>query len=448
MSDPKITTTQWKALAAAWLGWAFDGLDGYLYVLVALKFVRELVGPAAPDSEVQTKAGIIQAFFLIGWAVGGAVFGRIGDRLGRSRTLTLTVLTYAIFTGMSFFATAWWHLLVFRFVAALGIGGEWAAGSALVSEMLHKRHRAWASATLQTGYMCGMLMAIGTLQIQSRLPQQFQDPRYVFLVGVLPAIFTVWIRYAVPEPQEWQAARRGREMPSIASLFGPALRRTMLLTVSLTAISLTTVWAFLYFAPQIVQRLPQTSAWTAQEKSNLLTFATVAYTLTNILANYIACYLARFIGHRRAFLILLLGSLISFMLFFRQPTLATVVPLLCIGAFFSLGLFGLFPLYIPPLFPTLVRTLGAGFTYNTGRLIAGVGSVFGAAISANAGGPHRAIYWTGFLYVAGIAVAFFIPEIHEVEERRRGCGACGCDLAGLPNSAEAQCPECGAIIGP
>src|SRR6185295_10776569 len=93
-----------------------------------------------------------------------------------------------------------------------------------------------------------------------------------------------------------------------------------------------------------------------------------------------------------------------------------VVPLLCVTSFFSLGLFGLFPMYIPPLFPTLVRTLGAGFTYNTGRLIAGVGSVLGATISANTGGPHKAIFWTGFLYIAGLAVALFIPEIHEAEK--------------------------------
>ena len=107
MDGTRLTWTQWKGLAAAWLGWAFDGLDGYLYVLVALRFVRELVGAGASDAEVQTKAGIIQAIFLVGWAVGGAVFGRIGDRLGRSRTLTLTVLTYAVFTGLSFFATEW-----------------------------------------------------------------------------------------------------------------------------------------------------------------------------------------------------------------------------------------------------------------------------------------------------------------------------------------------------
>lgn len=416
MSEGKITGTQWKALAAAWFGWAFDGLDGYLLVLINLKFVGMLLPPGTPEPEVQTKAGIIQACFLAGWAVGGAVFGRVGDRLGRSRTLTLTVLTYAVFTGLAFFATEWWHLLLFRFVAALGIGGEWAAGSALVSEMLHKRHRTWASATLQSGYMVGMLVAITTIRVQGWLPAQFQHPKWVFLVGTLPALFTVFIRYFVPEPEEWSSARRRQAMPSVAELFRPRLRRITLLTVGLTSISLTTVWAFLYFAPQIIDRAAP-AEWDASARSTFKFWATVAYIVTNIVANFFACSLAARIGHRKSFLIMLAGSLASFALFYSAPTTGSVVPILCIGAFFSLGLFGLFPLYIPPLFPTMVRTLGAGFTYNIGRLVAAVCTLMTSQISAYAGGPHRAIFWTGFLYLAGLVVALFIPEIHEAERR-------------------------------
>ncbi|MBI3721029.1 MAG: MFS transporter, partial [Fimbriimonas ginsengisoli] len=111
------------------MGWAFDGLDGFLYSLVAVPFVKELLGGASAGMpEVAKKAALIQAVFLFGWALGGAFFGRIGDKIGRTHTLTLTILTYALFTGLSFFSQAWWHLMIFRFVAALGIGGEWAAG--------------------------------------------------------------------------------------------------------------------------------------------------------------------------------------------------------------------------------------------------------------------------------------------------------------------------------
>src|SRR5262249_21596933 len=121
-----LSPRQWRSGVAAWLGWLFDGLDMHLYVLVAATFVSELLGVTSEkDPLVGYYSSWIQAAFLIGWALGGGFFGRVADRLGRSRALTLTILTYALFTGLSFFAQAWWQLLVFRFLAALGIGGEW-----------------------------------------------------------------------------------------------------------------------------------------------------------------------------------------------------------------------------------------------------------------------------------------------------------------------------------
>ncbi|HVV98822.1 MAG TPA: MFS transporter, partial [Planctomycetaceae bacterium] len=126
-----LTALQWKSGAAAWLGWMFDGLDLHLYTLVAAPFVAELLGVDQKHSDVARYSSSIQAAFLVGWALGGTVFGRLGDRLGRSRTLVLTILTYAAFTGLSYFAQTWWQLLIMRFLAALGIGGEWAVGAAL-----------------------------------------------------------------------------------------------------------------------------------------------------------------------------------------------------------------------------------------------------------------------------------------------------------------------------
>src|SRR5205085_81613 len=108
MQPDQVSKTQWRALAAAWLGWAFDGLDGILYSLVALQFVKELM-MGSSEGEAKQKSALIQAVFLFGWAIGGAVFGRIGDRIGRTRTLTITILTYALFTGASFLAQTWWH---------------------------------------------------------------------------------------------------------------------------------------------------------------------------------------------------------------------------------------------------------------------------------------------------------------------------------------------------
>ena len=130
-----LSATQWRSGIAAWLGWLFDGLDMHLYTLVATPFVAQLL---AVDAERRRRSAIygslIQAAFLVGWALGGGLFGRLGDRLGRARALMLTILTYACFTGLSFFAQTWWQLLICRFLAALGIGGEWAVGAALLSE--------------------------------------------------------------------------------------------------------------------------------------------------------------------------------------------------------------------------------------------------------------------------------------------------------------------------
>src|SRR5512140_3654621 len=180
----QVTRQQWRSGIVAWLGWTFDGLDMHLYTLVAAPFVAELLGGlSTTDKDVGRYSSIIQGAFLLGWALGGGFFGRIGDRLGRARALSLTVLTYAVFTGLSFFAHAWWHLLIFRFLAALGIGGEWAVGASLLSETWPRRWRPWIAAVLQTGVNVGILVAVLANQILAKAP-----PRYLFLVGILPAL--------------------------------------------------------------------------------------------------------------------------------------------------------------------------------------------------------------------------------------------------------------------
>src|SRR6185369_528544 len=179
----QISKEQWRSGLAAWLGWTFDGLDMHLYTLVAAPFVAELLGAhSTTDPSVGRYSSIIQGGFLLGWALGGGFFGRIGDRLGRARALSLTVLTYALFTGLSFFAKAWWHLMVFRFLSALGVGGEWAVGASLLSETWPKRWRPWIAAVLQTGVNIGILFAILASHLMAGL-----EPRYLFLVGILPA---------------------------------------------------------------------------------------------------------------------------------------------------------------------------------------------------------------------------------------------------------------------
>lgn len=417
-STPAATSNGFRPLLAAWLGWTFDGLDGYLYIMVAIPFVTKLVklehdatglSPTAADlsSEVGLKASIIQAVFLVGWAVGGAVFGRIGDRLGRSRTLTFTILTYAIFTGLSFFATRWWHLLIFRFLAALGIGGEWAAGSALVAETLPARHRHWASALLQSGYICGCIAATMTGQFMSGL-----DPKWVFVIGVFPAFVTLWIRHSIPEPTEWTDASGKSTPPRVRDLFAPGIGKITTLLLIHISIALTVAWAFLFFTPQAISRLPEVKDWTPGEITALKTRITISYFVTNILANFAATYAARLLGPRVAFFLFMASAIVILTLGYRTPpTLASIYWVTCGFAFTGLGLFAIFPLYVPLLFPTLLRTLGAGLTYNFGRLAAAAGTLFAGALISTAGGPAQAVWWVGLLYVPGLAVCLMLPTI-------------------------------------
>lgn len=413
-----LTGSQTKSLLAAWLGWAFDGLDGFLYVMVAGPFVTRLVAnehhitleairaDKALGDEVTFKATLIQAFFLIGWAIGGAFFGRLGDRLGRSRTLTLTVLTYACFTGLSFFAGVWWHLLIFRFVAALGIGGEWAAGSALVSETLPVRCRAWASATLQSGYMIGCIAAALTTSWLSHV-----DPKWVFLVGVLPAFATVWIRWAVPEPEQWKKQAAASTPPPVSALLSRELWRTTVLTILLTGVALTVVWAFWFFLPEVIRRMPEVKDWDRPRLQALVSSVTICSLSCNILGNFFATYLARFTTYRVAYTFLFAAGLACFMIGFARTLTPDNIHLVAgVTSFFILGVFGLFPMYVPTLFPTLLRTLGAGVTYNTGRLLSAAGTSATGALLAHAGGPAGALWWVSLLYIPGIAVALMAPR--------------------------------------
>ena len=219
-----LSPQQWRSGIAAWLGWLFDGLDMHLYTLVATPFVAQLlVTDNQRDASVGYLGSVIQAAFLVGWALGGGLFGRVGDRFGRALTLMLTILTYALFTGLAFFAQTWWHLLICRFLAALGIGGEWAVGAALLSETWPRRWGPWIAAVLQSAVNCGVLLAMVAVFFLSIIPypNQYYQYRCVFLVGVLPALLVLWIRRSVPEPEEWHTAktRVGHAEPRIRDLF-------------------------------------------------------------------------------------------------------------------------------------------------------------------------------------------------------------------------------------
>jgi MFS family permease len=401
-----ISAEQWKSGIAAWLGWLFDGLDLHLYTLVATPFVAQLLAVDQKDPSVGHYGSVIQAAFLVGWAVGGGLFGRLGDRLGRARALMLTILTYAMFTGLSFFAQTWWHLLICRFLAALGIGGEWAVGAALLSETWPKKWRPWIAAVLQTAVNVGIMAAMVAGYLLANCPY-----RCVFLVGVLPAFLVLWIRRSVPEPQQWSDAKLHAEHhePGVMDLFRGSVCRITILTVLVCSLSLTAHWAFMFWYLQHFRNLPDLAQWTDAQKTQLLTAAMMVLMVSSIAGNFIAAAIARVIGYRRTIAWMCLG-------YFGAMFLAYYVERSYLGLFWwlpvlgaSSGLFGLFTMYLPPLFPTLLRTTGAGFCYNIGRIVAAVGTVFFGLFN-HLGDCRLALLYAGFLFIPSAALAMFLPE--------------------------------------
>lgn len=401
-----LSAAQWKAGIAAWLGWLFDGLDMHLYTLIALPFVAQLLNTEPADPQVSYYSSLIQAAFLAGWAIGGAIFGRIGDRIGRSKALVLTILTYAIFTGAGYLAQTWWHLLIFRFLAALGIGGEWAVGAALLAETWPKGWRYWLAAVLQTAVNLGILLA-GVVN----LALARYDERYVFLAGLAPALIVLWIRRAVPETDDWHAAKHaaGAREPGIGDLFAGHVRRTTLLTMAVCACSLTAHWAFMFWSAQHLRQLPEVLAKPPEARTELVSLAVVVLMVSSIVGNFVAAALARRVGYRRAIAAMALVYFAGMVFAYGWPHPLNVLwwcfPLLGLCS----GFFALFTMYLPPLFPTLLRTTGAGFSYNIGRLAAAGGTVFFGMLSPVAD-KRLALLYSGCLFLPAALLALAMPD--------------------------------------
>ena len=408
-----LTPAQWKSGIAAWLGWLFDGLDMHLYTLVATPFVALLLHVDSGDAHVGYYSSWIQAAFMLGWALGGGFFGRLGDRIGRSRALMLTILTYAAFTGAGFLAQTWWQLMIFRFLAALGIGGEWAVGAALLAETWPRAWRHWLAAILQTGVNIGILLAGVTAYAMSGLPH-----RYVFLAGLAPALIVLWIRRAVPETDDWHSARAvaGDLQPGIPDLFRGSIRRTTLLTMAVCALSLTGHWAFVFWQAQHLRRLPEVVALSAEDQTKLVSEAWMVLMLASIAGNFLAAGIARRIGYKRTIALMALAYFATMMFTYGAPrnvaSLWWCFPLLGLCS----GFFALFTMYLPPLFPTLLRTTGAGFSYNIGRIAAAAGTIVFGQLSP-VDDKRLALLYSGLLFLPAALIALAMPTGEQPGER-------------------------------
>lgn len=403
---------QWTVFFAAWLGWGFDVFDGLLFNFVAPVAVPQLLGVAPGDARVTTVTGLVTSALLVGWATGGILFGWVTDRVGRARTLQITILTYALATAACAFAPDIWTLVMLRFVASLGIGGEWAAGASLVAEVVPPERRVAAGALLYTSAPLGILLAgLVTEVLTRRVDVLAAQPdlawRAVFLTGVLPALFVAWIRRHVEESEVWRRERA--EHPRLAELFTPELRRATLGGLAMCLVTLLTWWATNAFLPFVAEHLAAHDGGAgavARHRGR----ATLLFTAGGFLGTVATIPLAR-LGRRPLFAIYLAGAALSIWLAFGldwHPVTRT--RLLFLNGLTVFGVVGAFSFYLPELFPTRLRGTGSGFCFNVGRYLAAAGpSVVGVALGS-AATPMDAIRWVALVPLAGLCLVPFIVE--------------------------------------
>jgi MFS family permease len=410
-----LTRYQWLVLFAAWLGWGFDVFDGLLFNFVSPICVPNLLhlNPAAPDAKqtVFVYTAVLTSLLLLGWACGGVVFGRITDRIGRTRTLLLTMLTYALSTAACAFAPNLPVLAVFRFLASLGIGGEWAAGAALVAESLPFDKRVLGGALLYTSAPVFLFLAtfvnyLFTSGLESIAANPSLSWRAVFLTGVVPAVVAVLIRLKVREPEVF---KKPTASPRIREIFAPEYRRRTLGGLALAVVALVTWWSCSAFIPAIcgflvkgeAAQLPPKAL--AMLKTRYITHGTTWFNLGGLIGTLLTVPIATRFGRRPMFLgYFTLGTVAILSTF--GLTLSPEVRLMMM---FSIGLtvfgiFGSFTFYLPELFPVRLRGTGSGFCYNAGRVITAAFPFIMAAIALYGVDPLKIVVWVALAPAIGV----------------------------------------------
>lgn len=402
----QLTAYQYLVLATAWLGWIFDSMDATIYSLVMSPALKELLGPRGTPGNIGWYGGIIFAVFLAGWAMGGVVFGVLADHMGRARTLVITILIYAVFTGLAGFSQTWWQLALFRFVTALGIGGVWGAGATLVAEVWPESLRVKGAGLLQSAWGAGYFLGAGLYLLLSA-----RSWRVMFFVGVLPALVAVFTELKVKEPEKWRQARRADGRPKISELFTPALRRGTLVGAALAFVAVFGLWGATNWTPALITELVRPRRLPPDRIARLVSYAVMTLNAGSI-AGYLSFVpLAERWGRRPAFFIMLLGAAVMLPATFLVPSsYGAVLVLLPLLGFFSNGIFSGFPIYLPEVFPTRVRATGAGFCFNIGRLLAAAGPFLTGYLVVQLGTFARAASSIALIYLAGMVVLLFARE--------------------------------------
>jgi MFS family permease len=397
-----IDAAKWLVLLAAFLGWMFDGLEMGIFPLVARPALSHLLN-SSDDKLIGWWHGVIDAMFLTGAAFGGLAFGWLGDRIGRVRAMTFSILTYSLFTGLCYFARSPLDIGLLRFVSAIGMGGEWSLGVALVMECWPEKHRPILAGLIGAASNVGFVL-IGYV---GKLWPVTQDTwRWIMLAGALPALLTFFIRIFVPESPRWQhSIEKGPSRP-IREVFSPLLLRKTLLAVAFASIALIGTWGSVQKIPAWVGKLPGGSHPSAKANAQMCSgFGAIVGCL-------IAPFIGSRIGRRPAYFALCLASLIVCGILFRRFDHYSTSFLLMValtGAV-TAAFYGWLPLYLPELFPTRVRATGQGIAFNFGRILAAAGALTGSQLITHFGDYAKMGATISLVYAFGLVVIWFAPE--------------------------------------
>ena len=412
----RTTKYQRLCLVSAFAGWMFDSADLNLFTLVMFPSVAELIGSSNPGAIALT-GGYIMAIKLLCWGLGGILFGVVADRWGRARTMVVTILIYAFFTGLSGLARNWGELAALQALAGFGIGGEWAAGAALIAETWPEEKRSRAMQIMQMAFAFGFFVAA--------LDNLLLGPiswRWVLAAGAVPAIASLAIRFFVPEPERWVNVRRAEDAgltePTTASgtflsIFGPSLRRNTIVGALVASSVMIGCWGGLTLLPNWIQQLVRASGGTNG-------VATVSYAFMLMMVGAAFGYLTLIwtteaFGRRLSYFIFNICALLSSLyLFWYVKDLGTLMWFMLVYGYFVIGGFGTFAVYLPELYPTRVRATGQGFCWNAARSLTAIGPLVAGSLVAEFGSFPAAAGAVAFAYVVGAVVIWMGPETRGV----------------------------------
>ena len=398
----EINKTQWRALIAAGSGWALDAMDVMLYSMILVQVMADL-------QMNQTTAGFLATLTLLSSAIGGILFGMVADRYGRTKSLMISIFVYSLFTFLCGFSETVTQLAIFRLLLGLGMGGEWVAGAALITETWDAKHRGKAMGLVQSAWAIGYALAAIVAGVISPL----WGWRGVFFFGLVPALLAIWVRKGTKEPDIWVKSKQNpsqkkSEKPKLVELFSSKAVKWTVLGSLLSVCAQFGYWGLFTWIPTYLgQPVEQGGAGLDILKSTTW----IVIMQTGAWLGYVSFgFMADKIGRRKTFVLFfaLAALLVPFYGMTHDPT-----NLLILGpfvAFFGSGYFSGFGAVLAELFPTEIRATGQGFCYNFGRGVAATAPTV-VGFMATTMGLGAAF---GFLSIsfglAALLVLFFLPE--------------------------------------